>query len=82
MPPFDSGREMGSNETLKAAARLVLRVLPPVIAVFMVVAGYYFIWSVSPESPFTEVMERTRAGIVLTVTGGLVLIVCMHGILR
>lgn len=82
MPPFDSGREMDSKETLKAAARLSFRVLPAIIAVIMVVAGYYFIWSVSPESPFTEVMERTRAGIVLTVTGGLILFVFMHGILR
>lgn len=79
---YGSGRKMGPKETLKSLAHKAFSVLPPIIAVLMVAAGYYFIWSISPDSQLSEVMYRTRSGIVLTLTGGLILFVCMHSIFR
>lgn len=52
--------------SLYRAIRLLL--LP--VSLIVIGAGYFLIWSVTPDSPLETVITKTRLGIILTILGG------------
>jgi len=52
--------------SLYRAIRLLL--LP--VSLLVIGAGYFLIWSVTPDSPLEMVITKTRLGIILTILGG------------
>lgn len=64
--------------TVRALALRVCKALPLVISSLAVAAGYYLIWSVSPESAMETVLLKTRAGLLLVINGGLLLIISLQ----
>lgn len=63
---------------VKALALRVCKTLPLVISVSTIAAGYCLIWSVSPEETLKIVMVKTRAGLLLIINGGLLLIISLQ----
>lgn len=63
---------------VKALALRVCKTLPLVISFSTIAAGYYLIWSVSPEETMKTVMVKTRAGLLLIINGGLLLIISLQ----
>ena len=47
---------------------LYLLALP--LSLLVIGAGYFLIWSVTPDAPLETVITKTRLGIILTILGG------------
>lgn len=62
---------------VRAFAQRAYRTLPPLISLMGIAAGYYIIWSVSPESTLKTVIVKTRFGLLLIINGGLLLLISL-----
>ena len=80
--PYDGHRNRDLSFTIKVVVHQLLRVAIPVFSLLSILSGYYLIWRLSPDSLLTEVIARTRAGIILTIMGGIMLMIWMHKILK
>lgn len=63
---------------VKALTLRVCKALPLIVSFSTVAAGYYLIWSVSPESTMKTVLLKTRVGLLLVINGGLLLIISLQ----
>jgi len=75
-------RNRDSSFTIKVVVHQFLRAAIPLFSLLSILSGYYLIWRLSPDSLLTEVIARTRAGIILTIIGGVTLMIWMHRILK
>src|SRR3990172_1828065 len=75
-------RNRDSSFTIKVVVHQFLRAAIPLFSLLSILSGYYLIWRLSPDSLLTEVIARTRAGIILTIMGGVTLMIWMHRILK
>ncbi len=55
--------------------RLAIPLLTLLLAVISIVSGYYFLLSTSPDLPLEHVINRTQWGIVLTLIGGILVMI-------
>ncbi|MBI5407242.1 MAG: hypothetical protein HZA18_06055 [Nitrospirae bacterium] len=80
--PFDWDRNKDLTFTIKAVIHQVFKVVLPVLSLLSILSGYYWIWSISPDSLLTEVIVKTKTGIFLTLFGGITLVIGLRRILK
>jgi len=48
------------------------------LSVFSIALGYYLLLSVSPDTPFEEVIKRARGGVILNLIGGVLMMLYIY----
>lgn len=77
---YDWHRNRDLSFTIKVVVHQLIRAAIPVFSLLFILSGYCLIWRLSPDSHLTEVIARTRAGIILTILGGIMLMIWLHRI--
>ena len=59
-----------SRNTAPLGLYRAVRLLGLPVSLLVIGAGYFLIWSVTPDAPLETVLTKTRLGIILTILGG------------
>lgn len=72
----------GPKGVVREIAKRVCRALPLGVSLLAVAAGYYLIWSVAPDDELNTVLMKTRAGLLLLINGGFLLVISLQRLTR
>ncbi|MDP2688756.1 MAG: hypothetical protein Q8P48_01465 [Deltaproteobacteria bacterium] len=73
-----SQEELKLRDAAPVSIYRALRLLALPASVLVIGLGYFFIWSVSPDTPLEEVVGKTRLGVIFAVLGAALLALWLH----